>query len=87
METEDKTEGTPGCLCLKGMTKKLAVVEPIYTWETTTHCPLGGDHSAGPWQRTGGIGERCPAHPDDTLREAFQQRWKIGSPCMVAGPL
>ena len=58
-----------------------------YTWETTTYYPLGGDHGAGPWQRTGGIGERRPAHPDDTLRGAFQQRWKTGSPCMVAGPL
>ena len=40
-------------------------------WETTTHCPLGGDHSAGLWQRTGGIGEGGPAHPDDTLRGAL----------------
>ena len=29
--------------------------------------PLGGDHSAGTWQRTA-VGEGDPAHPDDTLR-------------------
>ena len=32
--------------------------------------PLGGHHSAGPWQRTGAVCERVPAHTDDTLREA-----------------
>ena len=30
-------------------------------WEETTD-------SAGPWQRTGAVGEGSPAHPDDTLR-------------------
>ena len=28
------------------------------------HDPLGGDHSAGPWQRTGAVGE---GGPDDNL--------------------
>ena len=36
--------------------------------------PLRGDHSAGPWQRTGAVGEGGPAHPDDTLREPLQAR-------------
>ena len=31
--------------------------------------PLGGDHSAGSWQRTGAVGEGGPAHPDNTLEE------------------
>ena len=26
--------------------------------------PVGGDHSAGPWQRRGTVGEGGPAHPD-----------------------
>ena len=29
---------------------------------------LGGDHSAGPQQRTGAVAEGGPAHPDDTIR-------------------
>ena len=29
--------------------------------------PLGGDQSAGPWQRTGAVGEGGPACSDDTL--------------------
>ena len=37
---------------------------------------LGRDHSAGPWQRTGTVGERGPAHPNYTLREALQPRWR-----------
>ena len=39
--------------------------------------PLGGDHSAGPWQRTGAVGEGGPAHPDDTVRGALQPRWLL----------
>ena len=38
--------------------------------------PLGGDHSAGPWQRTGAVGEGGPAHPDDTLRGTLQPTWR-----------
>ena len=34
----------------------------------------GGDHSAGPWQRTGAVAEGDPAHPEDTLRRALQPR-------------
>ena len=45
--------------------------------------PLGGDHSAGPWQRTEAVGEGCPAHPDDTLRRALQPRWRTGSPWLL----
>ena len=35
--------------------------------------PLGGDHSAGPWQRTVAVGEGSPAHPDDTLGGGREQ--------------
>ena len=45
--------------------------------------PLGGDYSAGPWQRTGAVDEGGPAHPDDTLRGALQPRWKTGSPWLL----
>ena len=44
---------------------------------------LGGDHSAGPWQRTRAVGEGGPAHPDDTLRGALQPRWRTGSPWLL----
>jgi len=47
--------------------------------------PLGGDHSPGPQQRTGAIGEGGPAHLDDTLRVALQSR--RGLEFLVAGPL
>ena len=40
---------------------------------------LGGDHSAGLWQRTGAVDEGGPAHPDDTLGGAFQPRWRTES--------
>ena len=40
---------------------------------------LGGDHSAGPRQRIGTVGERGPAHPDDTLRGVLQPGWRTGS--------
>ena len=36
--------------------------------------PLGGDHSPGPQQRNGAVGEGGPAHPGDTLRVALQSR-------------
>ena len=45
--------------------------------------PLGGDYSAGPWQRTGAVGEGGSAHPDDTLRGALQPRWRTGSPWLL----
>ena len=41
--------------------------------------PLGGDHSAGPWQRTGAVGEGGPAHADDILRGALQMRSRTES--------
>ena len=41
--------------------------------------PLGGDHSVVPWQRTGAVREGGPAHSDDSLREAFQLRWRTGN--------
>ena len=37
-------------------------------------CPDPGDHSAGPWQRTGAVGEGGPVHLDDTLGGALQPR-------------
>ena len=48
--------------------------------------PLGGDHSAGPWQRTVAVGEGGPAHPDDTLKSSAStemEDWKS----LVAGPM
>ena len=44
---------------------------------------LGRDHSGGPWERTGAVGEGGPAHPDDNFREARQLRWRTGSPRML----
>ena len=40
---------------------------------------LGGDHNAGPRQRTGAVGEGGPAHPGDTLSGALQLGWRTGS--------
>ena len=44
---------------------------------------LGGDHSAGPWQRTGAVGEKGPTHLDDTLRGTLQLRWRTGIPWLL----
>ena len=41
-----------------------------------------GVHSAGPWQRTGAVGEGVLARPDDTFRGALQLRW-TGSPWLL----
>ena len=41
--------------------------------------PLGGDHSTGPWQRTGAVGEGGPAHQDDTHGGALQPGWRTRS--------
>ena len=63
--TGDKTEGTPGCL------REGDDGEVSYSGACVGESPsdrLGGDHSAGPWQRTGAVAEGGPAHPDDTLR-------------------
>ena len=43
--------------------------------------PLGGDHNAGPWQRTGAVGEGGPLHPDDTL--GVLQPRRAGSPWLL----
>ena len=42
--------------------EKSAVAE--HAWEN--HHPI--HYSAGPWQRTGAVGEGGPAHPHDTLK-------------------
>ena len=44
---------------------------------------LGGDHSAGPRQRTGGVGEGGPVHPDNTPRGVLQPGWRTGSPWLL----
>ena len=63
--------------CERGMMKKSAVAE--HAWEN--HHPIHWkETTAGPWQRTGAVGEGGPAHPDDTLRGALQPRWRTGSP-------
>ena len=46
---------------------------------------LGRDHSAGPRQRTGAIGEGGPAHPDDTSEERFNRDGGLEVPgCWIA---
>ena len=50
---------------------------------TTPPDLLGGDHSAGPRQRTGAVGEGGPAHPDDILRGVLQLRLRTGSPWLL----
>ena len=46
--------------------------------------PLGADHSAGPWWKTGAVGEGGSAHPDNTLRGVLlhfrrHDNWSIQS--------
>ena len=41
---------------------------------------LGGDSTAGPWQRTGAVGEKSPTHLDDALGGVPPPGWKAGSP-------
>ena len=64
METGDGTEGTPRCLQERDdgevSCSGASLREPLPN-------PLGGDHSAGPWQRTGAVGEGGPVYPDDTI--------------------
>ena len=45
--------------------------------------PLGGDHSAGPWERTGAVGEGGPAHSNDTLGGVLQPGWHPRSPWLL----
>jgi len=49
--------------------------------------PLGIDHSAGPWQRTGAIGKGDPAHQDDTLGEFSASTEMEDCKFLVAGLL
>ena len=70
-QTGDKTEGTPRCL-REGDDGEVSC-SGACVGESPSD-PLGGDHSVGPWQRTGAVGEGGPAHPDDTLRGALQPR-------------
>ena len=57
--------------------EKSAVVE--HAWEK--HRPIHWEKTtgAGPWQRTGAVGEGGPAHLDDTLRRALQPGWRTGN--------
>ena len=57
--------------CERGMMEKSAVAE--HAWENH-HPSTGRRPQAGPWQRTGAVGEGGTAHSDDTLRGAFQPR-------------
>ena len=57
METGDKTEGKPRCL-REGNDGEVCC--RLCVGEHNTN-PLGGDHSAGPWHRTGAVGEGAPA--------------------------
>ena len=80
METGDETEGTPRCL-REGDDGEVSCSGACVGESPSDR--LGGDHSAGPWQRTGAVGEGGPAHPDDTLRRALQPRWRTGSPWLL----
>ena len=79
METGDKTEGTPRCL-QEGDDGEVSYSRACMGESPPD--PLGGDYSAGPWQRTGAVGEGGSAHPDDTLRGALQLsvRWRTEVP-------
>ena len=69
METGDKTEGTPRCL-REGNDGEVSCSGACVGESPFDR--LGGDHTAGPWQRTGAVGEGGPAYPDDTLRGTLQ---------------
>ena len=79
-EAGEETEGTPGCL-REGDDGEVSCSRACVGESPSDR--LGGDHSPGPWQRTGAVGEGGPAHPDDTLREALQPRWRTGSPWLL----
>ena len=80
METGGVTEGRLGCL-QEGDDGEVSC-SGACVGESPPD-PLGGDHSAGPWQRTGAVGEGGPAHPDDTLRGALQLKWRTGNPWLL----
>ena len=80
METGDKAEGTPGCL-REGDDGEVSCSGRCVGESPSDR--LGGDHSTGPWQRTGIVAEGGPAHPDDTLRGALQPGWRTGSPWLL----
>ena len=44
---------------------------------------LGEDHTAGPWQKTGAVGEGGPAHSDNSHGGALQLRWSTRSPWLL----
>ena len=80
METGDETEGTLRCQ------QEGDDGEVSCSGECVGESPynrLGKDHSAGPWQRTGAVGEGGPAHPNDTPRGALQPGWRTGSPWLL----
>ena len=67
-ETGNETEGTPGCL-QEGNDGEVGCTGACVGKPPPDS--QGGDHSTGPWQRTGAVGEGGPAHPDDTHRGAL----------------
>ena len=76
METGDKTEGTLGRL-REGNDGEVSCSRACMGESPSDR--LGGEHSAGPWQRTGAVAEGGPAHPDDTLRGVLQPGRRTGS--------
>ena len=68
-ETRDETEGTPRCL--REGDGEVSRSEACMGESPSNR--LGGDHSAGPWQRTRAVGEGGPAHPDYTLMAFLDQ--------------
>ena len=79
-ETGDEAEGTPRCL-REGDDGEVSCSGTCVGAPPPD--PLGGDHRAGPWQRTGVVGEGGLAHPDDTCGRALQPRWRTGSPWLL----
>ena len=61
----------------KGMTEKLAMSGACVGEPPPDQ--LRGDIGAGPWQRTGAVGEGGPAHLDNTLRGALRSRRRTRS--------
>ena len=79
-ENKDQTDGTRRCL-REGDDGEVSCSGPCM--RTSPSNPVGGDNSAGPWQRIGAIDEGSPAYQHNTFRRALQPRWWTGSPWLL----
>ena len=89
METGGETEGTPRCL--RERDDGEVRCSGACTGESPPD-PLGGDRSAGPWQRKRAVGDekfgQKLRHQDlceeaYNTRGALQPRWRTGSPWLL----